>query len=241
MYRIIQNKFMSGQLDPASRLIDLPYIGPYLYERLRRKYAPRSQHISIQKFTRAITNVATVDLHETLQRVLQNERANQCVGVRGKRYHTRDVNEKGWITMVALLRVLKANADGYGIGTNMRANPLRMPYPSARSQAAKMAPCKSRSLCRRPNRWKDGLCQYSDASGFEGIGKYPGQRIHSSRPNTIQRKERDAARLQRSSRDARRDPYTARDVRQGHGGMRYSKVDSRTRQRKPGRIVRLPV
>ena len=123
----------------------------------------------------------------------------------------------------------------------MIANPQNIAYASNRSQSAKYSPCKSRNICRAPNVWRSGTCQYQDNSGFEGIGPYPGQRIHSNNQNSIRQKIQLANRLERTQRDARRDPDTARDIRNGHGSMKYSTVNPTTKQRKPGKIVRLPM
>lgn len=237
MYRSLVQKFRDGDLIPSSKMIKLPYIGDYLYERLRRKFTPRSQHITLRQFSRAIRDIPTAQLKDELQRVMQNERANQCVGKRGHRYHVRDTNEKGLQTTIAFLRVIKNNADGHNLGANMTANPQRIAYPRFRSEAAKYSPCKSRSICRAPNVWRSGLCQYNDSSGFEGIGRYPGQSIRTNLSQQVQR----ANNLERSRRDARRDRDTAADIRNGHGGMKYSIVNERTRQRKPSKIVRLPL
>jgi hypothetical protein len=166
---------------------------------------------------------------------------NQCVGKRGERYHVRDVNERGWITMVALLRVFKNGADGYGLGANMVANPANIRYPAHRSEEAKYAPCRSRSRCHAPNAWRSGACQYADASGFEGIGPYPGQRIHSASRAAMQAQRRRGDTMETTRRDQRRDPDTARDVRNGHGTLRYAPVDATTLQRRPGPVVRLPL
>ena len=241
MYRNIQRKFMTQELMPNSRMSSLPNIGPYLYERLRRKFSPRAQNITIRQFSRNIRNMSTAQLKENLQRVMQNERANQCVGPRGQRYHVRDTNEMGFKTILALLRVLKNGADGYNLGANMLANPNNIQYPAFRSQAAKHTPCKSRSACRAPSVWRNGSCQYLDRSGFEGIGNYPGQQIHNRNVRSLQQQLNRANTLERTRRDVRRDPDTARDVRNGHGTMRYAYVNANTLQRKPGKIIRLPL
>ena len=241
MYRRIQNKFSNAELTPNSRLIELPYIGPYIYERLRRKFAPRAQNITIRQFCRNTKNMSTVVLKDNLQRALQNERANQCVGRPGRRYHVGDINEQGYRTMVALLRVLKHGADGHGLGANMLANPQYIKYPNARTEAAKFAACRNRQRCRSPYRWRGGSCQYADDSGFQGVGTYPGQQIISKSPRHIRELLARGNTLERTARDRRRDPDTARDMREGHGVMRYSKVDDNRLQRIPGPIIRLPL
>lgn len=241
MFRVIKRKFVNGELTPSSRLTALPHVGAYLYERLRRKYAPRARNITLRQFARSVAALPTAELQIGLQRALQNERTNQCVGRRGKRYHVRDINEKGWDAMVALLRVFKVGADGYGLGRHMTANPRNIRYAAHRSQAAKQAACQSRGICMSPNVWRSRTCLHVDASGFEGVDVYPGQRVrHINQAVVHQRLSRDRS-LELTGARARRDPGTTGDLRSGHGAARYTKLDDNTYVRKAGRIVRLPL
>lgn len=241
MYRNIRQKFQQNEIRPNTNLIELPNIGPYLYERLRRKFAPRARDITIRQLFRNTRNMTTQELKEGLQRALQNEHANQCTGKPGRRYHIRDVNEKGWLTMIALFRVAYANHDGYNLWQNLQANPNNIRYAAQRSEDAKKCGCKSRNACRHPCVWQNGLCQYTDGTGFEGIGAYPGQRIHSNNAAIRNQHEQRGRTLEHSTPRHMRDPDTATDVRAGHNGMRYSVANQVTKLRRPSAIVRLPL
>ena len=202
MYRKLVERFREGSLRPTTTLDALPHIGPYLYDRLVSTYRPRgsrsSGDISVRQFVNAVKRMTTAQLKASLQRVLKNDRANLCVGKRGQeKYHVRDVNERGFRTMVALLRVLKANGDGHHLGRDLASNPLNIPYPPTRTDAAKHGPCKGKAACKasRGVTWQSRRCLYNDQSGFEGISPLPGQQILESSVAVIAKKEALARRV----------------------------------------------
>ena len=77
MQREIEHAFRDRMLLPQSTLLDVKYIGEYLYSRLHRVFTPGSrQPLTIRRFARAIRRLDTDELKERLQRGLQNARAN---------------------------------------------------------------------------------------------------------------------------------------------------------------------
>ena len=221
MYRKLSERFRDGSLRPTSKLNDLPHIGPYLYERLHKTYRPNSGDITVRQFVKATKLFTTAQLKASLQASLKNERANLCVGKRDSpKYHVSDVNEMGFCTMVALLRVLKANGDGYNLAQGMVANPANIPYPKMRTEAAKYGPCKGKTSCKASKGllWKSKQCIYKDASGFQGISILPGQQIMGASTRTLDNKERLARKV---------------------AGVSYVAKNTHTRQRVPGKPLDL--
>lgn len=218
MYRQLQRRFRERSLTPSSTMDTLPHIGPYLYERLVRAYRPRGgRGITVRQFAKAVWGMTTAQVKASLQGALKNERANLCVGTRGEKHHVRDVNEPGFRTMVALLRVLKDGRDGHDMGRGMASTPRYVAYPAKRSEAAKFGPCKSRASCRATPglRWRADArrCLYEGPSGFEGISPLPGQQIKGRSVRVMDKKEALAGRV---------------------AGVAYVARDARSRQRVPG-------
>lgn len=220
MYRRLVREFGEGSLLPKSRLVELPHIGQYLYARLVATYRPRGRdrEITLRQFANVAKRMTTAQLKASLQQALKNERANLCVGRTGSgKYHVRDVNEPGFRTMVALLRVLKANDDGHSLGKGMVSNPTNIPYPKKRTEAAKYTPCKGRRACKSAGlKFKVRQCMYTDPSGFEGMSPLPGQQIQSHSKNVLDRK---TAMVQKVL------------------GVTYTPLNTHTRQRVPGKLL----
>ena len=191
MYRKLVKEFRDRSLSPRSKLLDLPHIGPYLYERLVKTYGARgSKDLSVRQFSNAVRGMSTIELKSSLQNALKNKQANQCVGKLIEKYHVRDVNDMGFRTMVALLRVLKVNGDEHNLGRGMVSNPKSIPYPKKRTEAAKYAACKGRVACKTSGlTFESERCMYNDPSGFEGITPLPGQQIIGKYQKVMDKKE----------------------------------------------------
>lgn len=202
-----------GTIDGTSPLTSVLSIGPYLERRMRHSLgATHSLTVAdVWTGTQRRTNGGVVRL---LRRALQNERANQCVATRvkggadgrQKRYHTADINERGYEAVTALLEYNERNA------THGRL-PLRLP---ARSQASKGCGCRSLRTCAR------GSCRLSDdgracvpshprARGFVGVVPHQAQREGLDERHRVRRASR-----MRVGDVLRRDPDSSRDLRRRH-------------------------
>ena len=201
--------FASGRLDGDSSLRDVPFIGPYLFGRLRRALQIQGD-LDVATFQRRLRQRTRANKEKFLLTVLQNERANQCVrpSPNGRAsFHAPDVNYGGYEALVAVL-----DAD--------RATQLP-PRLQRRSAASKTCACRSvcDGVCIRT---ADGACVPRNARlGFPGAHGHAAQivRIDSAA---------DAARLRRQSltrrtAQARRDPDTARDLQRHSHRMTYSR------------------
>ncbi len=179
MERRIQGMFAAGHLDPRSELDEVPFIGPYLYDRMVRTFNPRRPRLTIRQFADAVRNHDRATLIDRIKRALQNDRANMCVR-NPHPYHIADVNTMGWIAIVSLLRVLGRGRDGHNMGARFAFDARRLALPTARENPAKKSGCISRRDCayHRGMLFHDGLCmpRSSRARGFDRIGRQPGQK-----------------------------------------------------------------
>lgn len=187
MDRSIVRQFQNGTLTPASELIDVKYIGSYLYARLKHVFSPRTQILTISSYANRIRNMSEDTIKKRLQVALQNDRNNMCVRTSRRpqsrsKYHVADYNQKGYEAMISLTRVLARGQDGYNIGHNMLANPAQLRLPPTRDNASKETSCLSRSRCRNRGRWYDNLCQPpSNTRGFPGVYPRSGQKTRQNR------------------------------------------------------------
>ena len=177
MDRRLVRLFAAGDLRPSSRADELPFIGEYLYDGLRRAFAPRGRQLTLRGLVRALGRCTAERATERIQRALQNDRANMCTGT----YRIADVNTNGWRAVVALLRVAQRGDDGSGLGAGAmsRLDATRLRLPARRGAAAKRSGCVTERECRRRGDvWRSGLCmpRDADARGFDGVGAHPGQK-----------------------------------------------------------------
>ena len=181
MQRELERDFRNGILTPRSTLLEIKFIGDYLYRRLIREFARNHASLSIQRFATRIQNLNLQSLKERLQKALQNKRNNQCVSTYrgGPEYHVADVNEKGYEAMVALIRILAQNRDGYNLGAGFHFDGTRLRKPRRRDDDTKFVPCLSRRSCNRRNyAFRNGVCiPRSRSNGFIGVGRHTGQKI----------------------------------------------------------------
>lgn len=176
----IARRFQRGELTSRSSVDELKHIGPYLAERLRATFSPRAAQLTIRVFARRIAPLTIEQLRSKLQRALQNERGNQCVpSAKHGRYHVRDVNDRGWRAMRALVHALANGRDGHGLGAQFAFDHTRLRNPPARGEQAAHVGCvRTRRGCLRAGgAWSNGLCMpTANESGFEGVAPYSGQR-----------------------------------------------------------------
>lgn len=191
MQRELERDFRNGILTPRSTLLEIKFIGDYLYRRLIREFARNHASLSIQRFATRIQNLNLQSLKERLQKALQNKRNNQCVSKYrgGPEYHVADVNEKGYEAMVALIRILAQNRDGYNLGAGFRFDGTRLRKPRRRDDDTKFVPCLSRRSCNRRNyAFRNGVCiPRSRSNGFIGVGRHTGQKITRHSRNLTRR------------------------------------------------------
>ena len=189
MQRTLEREFRNGILTPRSTLLEIKFIGDYLYRRLIREFARNNASLSIQRFATRIQNMNLQTLKERLQKALQNKRNNQCVSKYrgGPKYHVADVNEKGYEAMIALIRILAQNRDGYNLGAGFRFDGTRLRKPRRRDDDTKFVPCLSRRNCNRSNRtFRNGVCTpRSRSTGFIGVGRHSGQKLTRHSGNMI--------------------------------------------------------
>jgi len=102
----VRTMLARGELTPASPIIDVPGIGPYLADRLARACGAPPP-LTVGGFWTHTRRRSTATVQRLLARALQNERGNQCVSPHatggGVLYHTGDINEHGYRACAALL------------------------------------------------------------------------------------------------------------------------------------------
>ena len=129
--------FESGRLDGDSSLQEVPFVGPYLYDRARRALGVQGA-LDVATVQRRLRQRTPANKQKFLLTVLQNERANQCVrrDPNGRAaFHAPDVNYGGYEALVAVL-----DAD----------RPSQLP-PRLQRRSAASKTCACRAVC-------DGVC-----------------------------------------------------------------------------------
>lgn len=180
MRRSIRSSFENGTLTPQSELIELKHIGSYLYRRLQREFSP-NHTLTIKRFANKIQNLSLHDLKHRIHKALQNLRKNECIATNSGLHHVQDVNEKGYETIINLIKVLANNEDGHNLGRNFRFEASRLRKPPKRHDITKAVSCKKRNECLNANEtWNNGLCKPSNNSikGFSGIYPFSGQKTY---------------------------------------------------------------
>ena len=186
MRREIRRMFDDGRLVASSPLSLVPFIGPYLYDGLKRTFRVPHAELTIRRFASRIAPMSVAEVKRSLQLALQNRRNNQCVyrSTTDRWYHIADYNVKGYEAMLALTRSLYAGDDGAGLGARFAFDARGLRAPPRREDATKRVSCETtRRGCARANGvYHDGLCQprRSSARGFPGVARRSGQRIRRS-------------------------------------------------------------
>jgi hypothetical protein len=231
--RRVLEALWDGTVDRASPLTDVPYIGPYLERRLRHSLsfsADTALTVGVLwNRTRRRTTAGTVNL---LKRALQNERSNQCVSSRvfgerwRTRYHTGDVNERGYEAVAALLEFNRTNAR-YG------TLPPHLPSRSPESRSCGCRPMREcRGSCRRSDDGRACVPTSPDARGFVGVTAHQSQRENVGAAARVRRASRT-----RETNALTRDPDSVRDVARGHRmELTYDRRGSRLWRRPSTRV-----
>lgn len=228
-----------GSLDATSPLLLVKGIGPYLEARAARAFR-KPLPLTVGDVWEATGERR--DAKEVVRRIVQNERANQCVssrvvGEEGRRraYHAGDLNEKGYEAFAALLNLRPASEGPPSYAPLPHTLPRRPLSSKSCGCKRGRGECLSSSLCA----WKEGLCVPSshNARGFEGVLT---PSTNQSVPQRDVASNRGASRT-RVTNAHRSDPDTQRDLRRRHSRtLRYVRRGSR-RWRRPGRRVREPI
>lgn len=206
----VQRDFAAGRLDGDSSLKDVPYVGSYIFSRVRRALNMQGD-VDVSTFQRRLRQRTVENRRKFLLLALQNRRANQCVRASPRSanasFHAPDVNRAAYEALVAVL-----DAD--------RPSQLapRMPRRSVVSKT-----CACRATCDGACvRTADGACvPRNGRTGFVGAG-HPDQIVRAESDADASR-VRNAARTRRSPR-AMRDPDTLNDFRRNPTGRtRYSR------------------
>jgi hypothetical protein len=212
----ISRQFRNGNLGPLSSVSELNGIGPYLLQRIKSTLKFRAnQEVTLQQFVKKFANKNATEVVKTLQLMLQNQRANQCVAdntvSNDKRYHTRDVNQRGFDVCVALLKYAKRT----NMVPNLRFGPLRSAI--VRSESAKRCGCKPLNECNSNTCRRVGnacVPRVANARGFEGVDTEFGQK--GSFNTALERQRLLSAASVRQNRSLNRDPDSFLDFNAGH-------------------------
>lgn len=215
MRRSIRIAFENGTLSPESELVDLKHIGPYLYRRLKKEFAPSASRLTVKRFISKIKRLSFTTLKQRLQKSLQNRRSNECVrSTNNTLYHVPDLNEKAYEAIICLIKVL---AFDRGIHFTFDASQFRK--PPRRSDIAKTISCTSRRNCQRlGGEWNNNLCMpRQNVQGFSGIYPHSGQKMYRrdyTRPLGSLRNSVRRGRYSKSRTDSFwRRPGTLRKIR----------------------------
>ena len=224
----------AGELTATSPLSDVPYLGPYLVDRLARAFRMGTPP-TIEDLWGALHRRTGEDAARRLHRALQNRTCNQCVATRtrsggGRReYHTGDVNERGYEACAALLEHA-ASVRGARHG--------RLPRTlGRRSAASKVCGCRATGECESDRRCalsSDGACvpRGASRSGFQSAAPRPPQAVRAS----------EVAARRRAGRVRRPDADAAADLAAGHArAPTYASPRAGTAWRRPGPLARMPL
>lgn len=232
----VERALRDGEVGAGSLLSEVPYIGNYLSERAAR--ALRVPNATVQDLWTGTRN--RVRARDFVRRIVQNERANQCVATRvanntRRIYHTSDANQHGYEAFATLLN----HARRYFGAVAYAALPYRAP---ARSQASRecgcmsLRECDASSRCTRSDDGRTCVPRAHNAGGFDGMRAHTNQRESHA----------DAARVRSASRMRitqahRNDPDVRRDLRNRRSRtLTYVRRGSRL-WRRPGSRVRVPL
>lgn len=104
MQRELLQTFQRGDLTLQSELIEIKYIGPYLYQSLLQEFAPHAQRLTIQQFATRLRRFSNrPQVYFTLNNALENARRRQTLG---NGYTVRDHNFMAYKVIVALIKIL---------------------------------------------------------------------------------------------------------------------------------------
>jgi hypothetical protein len=235
----VERVLRHGEIDEQSPLHAVPGIGQYLSARATRALRVEGRTATVRDLWMGTRN--RVRAREFVRKIVQNERANQCVATRvantsRRTYHTGDVNQHGYEAFATLLNYAKRRIHN---NTTYATLPYR---PPARSDASQTCGCMSLRECDasvRCTRSDDGrtcVPVAHNAGGFEGMRAHTNQRASHADAARV----RSASRMRVTQRH-RDDPDVRRDLRRRRSRtLSYARRGSRL-WRRPGSRVRVPV
>lgn len=236
MDRYISTLFRDEKITLQTVMTDINGIGKYLYKRIKDGLRINGD-LTIRKFVIKFRNKTSSEITEILQLILQNQRGNQCVTSKTKRikkYHTRDVNKRGYNICVSILRYVKKNLDD-----NLTFGRLRNAVEQ--TEDTKRCGCMTKNQCQRSPMcsYKNRTCipKNNNAIGFEGVGKRPGQIKKYTTPIQKNKILNDNNIVKNQS--FYRDPDTVQDDSNRHTSPKYLDHNS-VLWRKNGKVIRSP-
>ena len=236
----VERALRDGDVGERSPLSDVPGIGPYLSSRATRALRIAGRPATVRDLWTNTRN--RVQARDFVRKIVQNERANQCVATRvasttRRTYHTGDVNQHGYEAFATLLNYAKRRIHN---NTAYATLPYR---PPPRSDASRQCGCMTlrqcdvSPRCTRSDDRRTCVPVAHNANGFKGMRTHTNQREAHA----------DVARVRSASRTRvtqahRNDPDVRRDLRRNRQSRTLSYARRGTRLwRRPGSRVRVPM
>ena len=233
----VERALRDGEVDAGSPLSEVPFVGPYLSERAARALRINGRDATVQDLWTGTRN--RIRARDFVRRIVQNDRANQCVATRvadssRRTYHTSDVNQRGYEAFATLLNHARRSTRVAYAALTYRA--------PARSQASRecgcmtLRECDATSRCTRSDDGRTCVPRAHNARGFEGMRAHTDQRETHANATRV----RSASRM-RVTQTHRNDPDVRRDLRNRRSRtLTYVRRGSRL-WRRPGSRVRVPL
>jgi hypothetical protein len=237
MNEYVFKMFQDKNVNLKSSIKEFKGIGDYLYKRLKDTLKINGT-ITVTKFLKKFENKSSNEITEILKLALQNKRRNQCVSVEYnsssyKKYHTRDVNKRGYNICISILRYGKKY-------TNKNLTFGRLNNAIVQQEDSKHCGCMTQTQCNR-----SPICEYKkrycvpknkNTRGFEGVGQV-GQRHLFTSPRQ-KRRLLDSVNIKKDSKFYS-DPDTVSDDLLSYISPKYIE-DGNNLWRKSGKTLRNP-
>ena len=229
--------FREKTVNLSSSLKEFKGIGDYLYKRLKDTLKINGT-VTVNKFLKKFENKTSREVTAILKIALQNKRRNQCVSVgynsdEHTKYHTRDVNKRGYNTCVSILRYGKKY-------TNKNFIFSRLYNAVEQEEDSKHCGCLTKTQCNQSRicEYKKKYCIPKNKStvGFEGVQSLGQKLVFQS-----QRHKKvlfDSVNIKKDYR-FRSDPDTVSDELSSHVSPKYIE-DNNILWRKSGKTLRQP-
>lgn len=232
----VERALRNQTVDGSSPLSDVPFIGSYLSERAAHALRVTGRDATIQDLWTGTRN--RVRAREFVRRIVQNDRANQCVATRianstRRSYHTGDANQRGYEAFATLLNYALRFTNVAYTALPYRAQPRSR--ASTQCGCMSLRECDASTRCIRSDDGRACVPLAHNALGFEGMRAHTNQRETHANASRV----RSASRMSRQAH--RNDPYVRRDLRNRRSPtLSYSRRGSRL-WRRPGARVRVPM
>jgi len=235
----VERALRDGDIDEQSPLHAVPGIGPYLSTRATRALRVEGRTATLRDLWTGTRN--RVQARDFVRRIVQNERANQCVATRvastsRRTYHTGDVNQHGYEAFATLLNYAKRRIHNNTAYATLSYRPPPRSDASRKCGCMSLRECDASPRCTRSDDGRTCVPAAHNATGFEGMRAHTNQREAHA----------DAARVRSASRTRitqahREDPDVRRDLRRRRSRtLSYARRGSRL-WRRPGTRVRVPM